>query len=522
VANLTRRDLLKTSGVMSAVAATQVQTQGQQLAASNALPPNVLWMMTDQQRFDCLAAHGNSIIRTPHLDRLHAGSASFDHCFVQSPVCVPSRVSFFTSRYAHSHRNRVNYTPCQESEVFLQRHFQSAGYQTAAVGKLHYYPPTRQHALSTGFDFVDLDDGTRATNQYSDYVQWRQQHDPQASIFYDDRVENPQPGQNPFEARIDAEYTQTAWTGLKTREMLQRFSAHRKPFFLFSSFFKPHSPFTVPEPWASMYNDVSIPLPPRETLESLQKLPLPLQRLILRGKPAHDMDQDLLQWMYRSSYALVSQIDHEVGRILDALEETGLAANTIVVFCSDHGAQLLEHGLTDKNVFFESSIRVPLLIRYPSHIQPARHQHLVEAIDLMPTLLDLCGIQTPYNAQGRSLAGLLTGNADEYQPREAVFAENIIPEVITTGNLQMPYRPGEGIAGIRHPDAKMVRTARWKLTHYPGYGGELYDLETDPGETTNLYQDPAHQATVAELRLALLDWMITADETDQIARHWLL
>jgi arylsulfatase len=531
--SFTRRQLLQAGSVAagsvaggpvaaSDAAAQETHSTGQQLSQSNALPPNVLWIMTDQQRFDCLGAHGNALIRTPHLDQLHASSAAFDNCFVQAPVCVPSRVSFFTSRYPHSHRNRVNYTPCQESEVFLQRHFQSAGYQTGAVGKLHYYPPTREHALTTGFDRVELDDGTRATNPYSDYVRWRKQHDPRADIFYDDRVQNPEPGQNPFEARIDAEYTQTAWTGLKTREMLTSFAGSRRPFFLFSSFFKPHSPFTVAEPWASMYNQQDIPLPPRETLESLQQLPLPLQRLILRGTPAYDMDPALLQWMYRSTYGLVSQIDHEVGDILNTLEQTGLAANTIVVFCSDHGAQLLEHGLTDKNVFFESSIHVPLLVRFPRHIAPAQYAQLIEAIDVMPTLLELCGIPIPYNAQGRSFASLLKGNPETYQPRDAVFSENIIPEVITTGSLQMAYAPGEGVAGIRHPDAKVLRTERWKLTHYPGHGGELYDLSADPGETKNLYRDPAHQATVVELRTRLLDWMITADETDQIARHWLL
>lgn len=492
------------------------------LAAQAPLSPNVLLIMTDQQRYDCLGANGNGIIKTPNLDRLHAQSASFSRTFVQAPVCVPSRISFFTGRYPHSHKNRVNYTPCDRSEVLLQKRFQEAGYQTGAVGKLHYYPPTREHARTTGFDRVELDDGVAATEPYSDYVRWRGEHDPQAEIPANATAGNPGAGENPYRGLIEAQYTQTAWVGLKTREMIRQFAESSRPFFLFSSFFKPHSPFTVPDPWASMYNGVEIPLPKRETLESIQKLPLPLQKLILRGRPAYGLDHAQLQWMYRSYYAAISQIDHEVGLMLDELQRSGLDQNTIVVFCSDHGAQLLEHGLTDKNVFFEGSIRVPMMIRYPRVVAPARHEELIESIDLMPSLLDLCRIRQPYNIQGRSFASLITGNHGAYQPRTHVFSENVIPEVITTGSLNMYYEPGEGIAGIRHPDAKMVRTDRWKLTHYPGHGGELYDLENNPLEAANLYEDPAHQSTVNELKGALLDWMITADEKDQIARRWLV
>lgn len=492
------------------------------LAAQAPLSPNVLLIMTDQQRYDCLGANGNGLIRTPNLDRLNTQSAAFTKTFVQAPVCVPSRVSFFTGRYPHSHRNRVNYTPCDPSEVFLQKRFQDAGYQTGSVGKLHYYPPTREHAISTGFHHVELDDGVAATTPYSDYIRWRKQNDPQAEVPFNATVRNPAPGENPYRGIVSAPYTQTGWVGLKTREMLRRFAGSPRPFFLFSSFFKPHSPFTVPDPWASMYNGVDIPLPKPETLESLQKLPLPLQKLILRGKPAYDLDRTQLQWIYRSYYAAVSQIDHEVGLMLDELEKAGLDQNTIVVFCSDHGAQLLEHGLTDKNVFFEGSVRVPMMVRYPRVVAPARHEELIESIDLMPTLLELCRIRLPYNLQGRSFAPLIAGRRGEYQPRTHVFSENVIPEVITTGSLNMYFEPGQGVSGIRHPDAKMVRTDRWKLTHYPGYGGELYDLQNDPLEAANLYADPRHRDTVQELKGVLLDWMITADENDQIARRWLL
>jgi arylsulfatase len=168
--DLTRRGFLQIGGAASA--AREIQ------------PPNVLFIMADEFRADCLGASGNKIIRTPNLDRLAARSANFTNTFVQAPVCVPSRISFFTGRYPHSHKNRVNYTPCDSREVMIAKILQQAGYQTGSVGKLHFYPPTPEHARSTGFERVVLDDGVSSTDPFSDYVKWRNPRDPKARIHY--------------------------------------------------------------------------------------------------------------------------------------------------------------------------------------------------------------------------------------------------------------------------------------------------------------------------------------------------
>lgn len=484
--------------------------------------PNILFFMADQFRYDGLTANGNALARTPHLDSPAAQSANCKQFFVQAPVCVPSRVSYFTGRYPHSHKNRVNYTPCDPREVFLQRILHDADYQTGVVGKLHYYPPTASHARATGFDRVMLHDGVGSTDPYSDYVKWRRLHDPQATVPYTALAHGIPSGKNPFRAAIPYEFGPTHWTGEETRRMLRDLCSSRQPFFLFSSFFKPHSPFGVPAPYDAMYDSVEFPLPRRVTLEDLQKLPLPLQKLILRGAPEYKTDPERLQWIYRSYYAAIAMVDHEIGRVLEELERSGRAKDTIVIFAADHGAQLLEHGLMDKNVFFEASEHVPLLVRYPGRVLSGAYSDLLESVDLLPTLLDFCGIPIPDRVQGRSFASLLSGNRPAYSRRELVFSENIIPEVITTKSLNMPFVPGKGIAGIRHPDAKMVRSSRWKLNHYPGNGSELYDLQNDPKEERNLADDARYQPVISELRNAMLDWMITADENDQIARKWLL
>ncbi len=504
----TRRDLL--GAVPASVA-----------AAPQARRPNVLFLMADQLRYDCLGANGNGIIRTPNLDRLAARGANLTRAYVQSPVCVPSRVSFFTGRYPHSHKNRVNYTPYTGQDPMLQKMLQSAGYQTGSVGKLHFHPPTAAHAHSTGFDRVYLDDGVNSTDQFSDYVAWFKTRDARPGIDHRAVAKDVPPGRNPFRSVIAKENTLTAWVGLKSRELIREFAANQRPFFLFSSFFKPHAPYELPEPYDRLYNDVEIPLPRRVDLDHIRTLPLPVQKMILRFTPQYGMDRGRLQWIYRSYYAGVTMVDEEVGRILDELDRTGQAGNTLIIFSVDHGDQLLEHGLFGKNVFFEPSVRVPLLASLPGVIQPGKYDALAESVDVVPSVLDLCGLPVPHRVQGLSFRPLVCGGS--YNRREFAFAENIMPEVITRRDGSgHGYAPGKGIDGIEHPDAKMVRSRQWKLNYYPGHAGELYDLENDPGEWNNLYTSAGHQGVVREMKDALLDWMITSDEADQIAPKWLL
>lgn len=488
--------------------------------------PNILFLFVDQLRFDCLGANGNRIIKTPNLDKLAAGAANFSKAYVQAAVCVPSRISYLTGRYPHSHKNRVNYTPCDPREVMIQRMLSEYGYQTGSVGKLHFYPPTDEHARSTGFDEVFLDDGVVNTDPYSDYIRWRRAHNAAPNISRDAAAKDIPPGKNPYRAALPYEFTPTFWTGMQTVNLLREFCASSQPFFLYSSFFKPHSPYVVPRPYDAMYDDVEIPLPRLVTLDDIHKLPLPAQKQILRSSTL-DMDRVRLEWIYRSYYAAMSMVDHQVGLILDALEKSGKAGNTIIVFATDHGDQLAEHGLVGKNVLFEGSVHIPLLVRFPGRVAAAKYDQLVGAIDLLPTLLDLCGIPISKHVQGQSFAPLITGRADHYTPRESIYCENIIPEVFAPPNRighrsYHPYVPGVGEDGILHPDAKMVRTRRWKLNYYPTCDGELYDLENDPGETRNLWADPKYADVLQSLRQNLLQWLITADQNDQIEEHWLV
>ncbi len=312
---------------------------------------------------------------------------------------------------------------------------------------------------------------------------------------------------------------------MKTRERIRELSNSDKPFFLFSSFWKPHSPYEVHAPYDTLYNDVDFDLPRQETRESILKLPPHVVRVILRNeyrknrKPVYDMDREKLQWLYRSYYGTVSHIDAEIGRIIQTLNEVGLADNTVIIFTSDHGDQLLEHGNTDKSVFYESSVHVPFMISFPNHIKPGQYDDLVMSIDLLPTLFNLLGLKEPYHCHGQSLLPLI-GNSDQgYKPRDLVYCEHNIPEVFL--NL-FNFEKGKGVMDIRHPEGKMIRGKRWKFNYYPKGFEELYDLVNDPNEYTNLAADPGYKAVVDEMKGHLLDWMITATETDQIAPRWLI
>jgi len=449
--------------------------------------PNILFITTDEQRFDTLGCYGNSIIHTPSLDRIANEGVRFDRCYVQNPMCMPSRMSIMTGRYPSEHGCNINCVgiPPHEQEQTMMACLHRAGYYTAAIGKMHMMPKWGPF----GYDYLDLSEGQAdRNNQYTDYLQAKGLAGKQNEALGEKLPFGIYTSVLPPEDTIDGFVGRraTSWLGAYDRE---------QPFFCWVSFSNPHFPFNPPQPYDTMYDPDQIPLPPRREGE-LDGKPTHRQYRDERGYGAITDDQT--RKMIANYYGTISLIDDQVAALLESLEQRGLLEDTLIAFTSDHGDLLGDHGLLLKSgvTFYDSCVRVPTMIRYPEAFTPGLvFADPVETIDLPATFLDVAGVEAPTTMQGRSLVGLAEGEIDDW--RDDAFSEinlHILPTM--HGPRSQNYR--DYVA--------MVCTREWKYVHYPNLGlAELYDLVHDPNELTNLAEDPACADTVNAMRLRLLN-----------------
>ncbi len=447
-------------------------------------PPNILWLCTDQQRFDTIGALGNPLVRTPNLDRLVAQGVSFTNAFCQSPVCTPSRASFLTGRYARTTRCRQNGQQIPADEVLVSRLFADAGYRCGLAGKLHLSSCANgrvEQRIDDGYDVFHWSHHPQPDWAENAYSQWLSSQ----GTSWEELYNGPTTGF--VKEGVPAEFHQTTWCAEMTIDFLRE-NAGRPWFFSFNCF-DPHHPFDPPKDYLDHYDPDQMPLPKRREGELAEKTSF--QRL--DAEWAHNSpgefhtsamtDRDRRE-VTAAYYAMCELIDTQVGRILDALEASGQADNTLVIFMSDHGEMLGDHGLYFKGPhFYDEALRVPLILRWPGHFKEG-HQvtGLVELTDLAPTLLEASGLAVPERMQGRSLLPHLTGEADPAHHRDFVYCEY--------------YN------AWTHHDAygTMVRTPTEKIVVYHGTDqGELYDLENDPDEFENLWDRPEELPRKARL-----------------------
>jgi arylsulfatase A-like enzyme len=456
--------------------------------------PNILWFCSDQQRYDTIGAFGNPHIRTPTIDRLIAQGIGFTHAFAQSPVCTPSRATFLTGRYPathHVHRNGGARFP--DGEVLVTRLFREAGYECGLIGKLHLAAALkdREPRANDGYGTFlwSHHPGPEgpAVNAYHDWLRQEKGADP-VRLFGGPVAYN-SPG-------VTADLQQSTWAA----EMGIRFIERNRgqPWLLSVNIFAPHPPFDPPADYLARYDPATLPPPlfrhsDIDRQKSFAHIP---QQSLEAADPSLDEPDDIerdtsrLRWAHRpprrfngrrakaSYYASIEFLDHQLGRMIAALEASGQLDRTIVVFMSDHGELLGDHGLLYKGCrFFEGLVRVPLVFSWPGCIrQGARSGALVELVDVAPTLLDLAGIAVPPFMQGRSLANMLTGRASVDHHKNHVTAE---------------YNDAMGSTPLStYVHASMYRDRRYKMIRYHGLDlGELFDLENDPGEFDNLWSD---------------------------------
>ena len=458
--------------VLSALAATSAYSVLPKAAfADKQRPLNVLILMCDQYRPDALSLYGDKYAITPNLDKLAKSGVSFRQTYCQAPICVASRNSILTGRYAHSTGVVTNGCLAAPEQISFPQYLRQKGYFTACFGKLH--TPGREEQ-----DWDVLKERQKPTRIPPEV---RKEMLPQ--LFAID-------GKHPLGAPSPLDETQTQeWKAAEdTIDFLKE--KHDKPWLVQCSFLKPHPPLQPPKRFWDMIDRSKLVVPehmyPKNDLDDTN--PRYLRRM--KGRDLVNLSDDTVKDAMQGYYANLAFADDQFGRVLKQLDDSGMRENTLVLFFADHGEMLDDHRLWAKMVFFDPAVRVPLIAHLPGRIEGGRQtKALVELIDIFPTLMDLLGYRTPPSAQGKSFLRLAEGKTSTH--KQAVYSEfPNIPMFKPDGN----YNP-----------TRMQFDGRYKvIDNGPDIEPELYDLQKDPHEITNLCHEPAQkkrvQDTVAHLR----------------------
>lgn len=445
---------------------------------AGARKPNVLFLIADDLNCD-LHCYGHPQVKTPHIDRLAARGVRFERAYCQFPLCSPSRSSFLTGRRPNATQIHTNpragrfstdYRPMPHFRDFipdtvtLPQLFKQSGYRATRVGKLfHYGVP-----------------GQIGTSGLDDAASWAYVVNPAGRDKAEEhKVFTLTPGSYGGSLSWlaseggDVEYTD----GLSATAAVSLLETYQdRPFFLAVGFFRPHTPYVSPRRYFEQYDPQEIKLP---ELSDADRQRVPAPAYASAKKEQETMSDALRREAIQAYWASISFMDAQVGRVLAALDRLGLADKTIVVFTSDHGYHMYEHGLWQKMSLFENSAHVPLIVARPgATIGGAASAGPVELVDLYPTLADLCGLSPPAYLDGTSLRPALDDPSRSV--KEAAFTQ------IRRGSF----------------DGYSIRTARWRYTLWDDgrRGEQLYDMQSDPGEATNLAADARHVETVAKLR----------------------
>ncbi len=466
------------------------------LVAPSRKRKNVLFFLSDQHRPSSVGHLNDSHARTPAIDSIAATGTRFSNAYCANPVCTPSRASILTGLYTHHHRTWDNQTPWPFEIKTMAHHFSRAGYVSGLVGKMHFVD-----AQTHGFDYrLDFNDWFQylgpKTKLYADELGransgsglpiiddlWRDSGDPWSGQRTPDERKGSVhvgrasliPERDHFESFVSRE----------SSRFIKRFSPQH-PFFLVSSYLKPHDPFMPPERHARMFRAEDMKLPATYGKVNLDRVPAEIRRRIESDPPNPEIkDPANARQRIAMYYANVAFLDDCLGRVLGTLKELGIEDDTIVIYSSDHGEMLGEHGLWHKFVFYEPSAGVPLVIRVPGMTQAGAVCHApVSQVSMMATLLDLCGIPVPEGLDGAPLTPFL------YDPGKASAQPVFSQFALRTKNARA-----------------MIRKGIWKYSHYANDTPELYNLRDDPQEMNNVAASALHRPRVEALRSELLQW----------------
>jgi arylsulfatase A-like enzyme len=484
--------------------------------------PNLLFIITDQQRFDAMSVAGNKILKTPNMDRLAKQGARFKNAYSPSAVCGPSRSSILTgttvenngmkvNEYAYDYKKEGLMTMPTFDEILSEN-----GYRCEYYGKWHSLTSKAKvykNPQKTAKNGKSIFGPEGQTHIYMDYLNEKSPKRPlKPGELYDQITERPyrtnpldkfhgktyeeikennlrfiQPDLN-GELLIDKEYTMTAFQAKQTMEALERLKD--STFSITCAFHSPHAPMLPTAPYYDMYPIKDMPIPKSMTDQMLNS---PYKKTNGRLEHPEYADPEKIKYMISSYYGLVKEVDDWVGKILDKLEELHIADNTLVVFTSDHGEMLGAHGMREKNVFYEESAHVPLLLRFPKKIKEKTVlSGYTSTIDLLPTILDYLQVQ-PHPSDGTSLKGMIEGTAKNQ-------GKYVVQEWDYRGDTEPNY---------------MIVKDGWKLiipyTETSKVLNAMYNLNKDPYEMTNLLgnnpEREKYTQKAEELRNTLLEWL---------------
>lgn len=449
---------------------------------------NILYFLADQWRYDTVGCYGRSPCRTPNLDALAREGTRFDRAYTPTALCSPARGSILTGLYPHLHGQLTNtgnfngvfdrnILHCENYPTWLQK----AGYRTGYVGKFHL--PGEGDASMWGFtDWVCEEEHTS----------WLKAQ----GIAFDFGISEVQPlewgGAAPFcgPSALDAEHHHDHWVADQVIELINKKSD--QPFMLCAGFHGPHFPYAVPAPYHAMYDPHTVPRPANFD-ETFEHKPLVQQKELNRWNTGHLTFPDW-QRVIAAYWGYCTYIDEQIGRVIAALKATGTYENTLILFTSDHGDMLGGHRLFNKGFnMYEEDHHIPCILRVPGMLQPNDYSGFVTLADVMPTFLDIAGVQEPPKTDGASLLAFLRQD-EPLPPRKKVLAEfNGYESTLVT--------------------MRMVRTEKWKYVYNPFAEDELYDEESDPAELHNLCPLPAFANVLRRMRALMYDTLKDAGDS---------
>ncbi len=491
-------------------------------------PNNVLWIMCDQLRWDYLGCTGHSSLKTPNIDALAARGVRFSNTYVQSPICGPSRMSFYTGRYMRSHGSHWNGWPLRVGEPTLGDHLKKIGVRNVLVGKTHMAPDLEGmknlgiapdsiigvHVTECGFEPYERDDGLHPSGRprpaYDAYLHERGYNADNPWEHWANSGEAPDGTlQNGWllvhadkPARVPQEHSETPYMTHRAMDFITEAEADGRPWCLHLSYIKPHWPYIAPEPYASLYSPADVQPAIRSQAERDNAHPVFAAYMDMRY--SKNMSRDEARDKVIPAYmGLIKQIDDQIGVLMRFLESRGLLDTTMIVFTSDHGDYLGDHWMGEKDLFHDQSAKIPLIVADPSPAADATRgtvsDALVEAIDLAPTFVEYFGGKPPRHIlEGRSLLPLLRGEKPPHW-RQVVFSEYDYSMQDVRLKLNQP---------IERCRLFMVFDGRWKYIHASGFRPMLYDLAGDPQELTDRGTDPACADVIARLQAVLFDWAL--------------